>query len=101
MTALLRPGGASLEVRRLPVEGCSFALLWGATMPHGHLTAFFLFEVGDAIDLETVGAQIDVTVSARLAPRPATPPYVQYQQPPLTMDAPRSVWLMSRGFACG
>jgi hypothetical protein len=35
-------------------------------MPHGHLTAFFLFEVGDAIDLEAVGAQIDVTVSARL-----------------------------------
>ena len=56
-------------------------------MPHGHLTAFFLFEVGDAIDLETVGAQIDVTVSARLPPRPATPPYIQYQQPPLTMDA--------------
>ena len=55
-------------------------------MPHGQLTAFFLFEVGDAIDLEAVGAQIDVTVSARLAPRPATPPYVQYQQPPLTMD---------------
>jgi hypothetical protein len=55
-------------------------------MPNGHLTAFFLFEVGDAIDLEAVGAQIDVMVSARLAPRPATPPYVQYQQPPLTMD---------------
>ena len=55
-------------------------------MPRGHLTAFFLFEVGDAIDLSAVSARIDVTVSARLAPRPATPPYIQYQQPPLTMD---------------
>ena len=70
-------------------------------MPRGHLTAFFLFEVGDAIDLSAVSARIDVTVSARLAPRPATPPYIQYQQPPLTMDGAALGRAEVDGFACG
>jgi hypothetical protein len=56
-------------------------------MPNGHVTAFFLFEVGDAIDLAALRAQIDATVASRLATKPATPTYLQYQQPPLTMDA--------------
>ena len=55
-------------------------------MPQAHITAFFLFDVGDAIDLRRVQRQIDATVAARLATKPPTPTYLQYQQPPLTLD---------------
>jgi hypothetical protein len=56
-------------------------------MPRGHVTAFFLFDVGDAIDLSRLAAAIDKTVPTRLAPKPPTPTYLQYQQPPLAFDA--------------
>jgi len=55
-------------------------------MALGHVTAFFLFDVGDSIDLSRVRGQIDTTATARLAPKPATPTYLQYNQPPLTID---------------
>ena len=55
-------------------------------MPRGSITAFFLFDVGDAIDLQRVRADIDATVASRLTTKPAAPPYVQYQQPPLALD---------------
>jgi hypothetical protein len=56
-------------------------------MPRGHLTAFFLFDVGDAIDLLRLAEAIDKTVPTRLATKPATPTYLQYQQAPLAFDA--------------
>lgn len=56
-------------------------------VPHGHVTAFFLFDVGDAVDLTRVAAQIDASVATPLATKPATPTYLQYQQPPLTFDS--------------
>jgi hypothetical protein len=55
-------------------------------VPLGHVTAFFQFEVSDAIDLRRLGSEIDASVAARLTTRPATPTYLQYQQPPLTLD---------------
>jgi hypothetical protein len=55
-------------------------------MPQAHVTAFFLFDVGDAIDLRHVQRLIDATVTARLSTRPPTPTYLQYQQPPVTID---------------
>ena len=55
-------------------------------MPLGHVTAFFLFDVSDAIDLQRLRSEIDASVAARLATKPATPTYLQYQQPPLTLD---------------
>jgi hypothetical protein len=55
-------------------------------MLRGHLTAFFMFDVADAIDLARVRELIDATVATRLSTRPATPTYLQYQQPPLTFD---------------
>lgn len=55
-------------------------------MPGGHVTAFFLFDVADAIDLSVVRARIGDTVPARLKTKPLTPPYIQYQEPPLTLD---------------
>jgi hypothetical protein len=55
-------------------------------MPQAHITAFFLFDIGDAIDLPHVQGQIDTTARARLSTKPPTPTYLQYQQPPLTID---------------
>jgi hypothetical protein len=55
-------------------------------VPRGYITAFFLFDVADAIDLQRVRTEIDATVAARLTTKPAAPPYLQYQQPPLTLD---------------
>jgi hypothetical protein len=42
--------------------------------------------VADAIDIPAVERLIRSTVKARLAPKPTTPPYVQYQQPPIAID---------------
>jgi len=52
----------------------------------GHVTAFFMYDVADAIDLQAVPSLTTHTVAARLAPRPPTPAYVQYKQPPLSID---------------
>ena len=52
----------------------------------GQGTAFFLFDVAEAINLEQVRALIAAASEARLAPKSSTPRYVQYQQPPLTVD---------------
>jgi hypothetical protein len=51
----------------------------------GHITAFFLFDVAEAIDLGGVQRELG-GVKARLAPKPTTPPYVQYRQPPIAID---------------
>jgi hypothetical protein len=51
----------------------------------GHITAFFLFDVAEAIDLSGLQRGLG-GVAARLAPKPTTPPYVQYRQPPITID---------------
>jgi hypothetical protein len=53
----------------------------------GHLTAFYLFDIAEAISLDRIAAIVGQAASpARLSPKPATPPYVQYQQPPLSFD---------------
>ena len=56
-----------------------------ATIRSGHVTAFFLYDVAEAIDLQRVRTLIGGTVTARLSPKPTTPPYVQYQQPPVNV----------------
>jgi hypothetical protein len=56
------------------------------TIRAGHVTAFFLYDVAEVIDLQRVRSLIGGAVSARLNPKPTTPPYVQYQQPPLAID---------------
>ena len=53
---------------------------------HGTVTAFYLFDVGDALDLQQVRTAIGSTVTSRLSTRPATPTHLQYQQPPLALD---------------
>ena len=49
------------------------------------VTAFFLFDVGEAINLDQVRRVIQTTSPSRLASRSAMPAYVQYQQPPLAV----------------
>jgi hypothetical protein len=51
------------------------------------VVAFYLFDVAERTDLKAVPSLIGgPAVSARLAPRPATPAYVQYENPPLSFD---------------
>ena len=53
----------------------------------GHVTAFYLFDIAEAIALDRIAAIVGQAASpAKLSPKPATPPYVQYQQPPLSFD---------------
>ncbi len=51
------------------------------------LVAFYLFDVAETIDLSAVPALVGgPAVAARLAPKPATPAYVQYENPPLSFE---------------
>ena len=54
----------------------------------GQITAFYLFDVAEAVDLAALPRLIGgAPVPARLVPKPATPAYVQYQTPPLSFDS--------------
>lgn len=55
----------------------------------GWLTAIFLYDVAEAIDLAAVNSLIGPTTAARVGPRPPAPPYIQYAHPPITVDAPQ------------
>jgi hypothetical protein len=57
-----------------------------ASIRAGQVVAFFLYDVAEAIDLDRVRGLIGGTVTARLSPKPTTPAYVQYQQPPVAVD---------------
>jgi len=52
----------------------------------GQVTAFFLYDVAEAIDLPAVATLIGPTARVRLTPKTTTPSYVQYQQAPLTIE---------------
>jgi hypothetical protein len=52
----------------------------------GHVTAFFLYDAAEAIDLSKVATLIGGTSRALLTPKTTTPPYVQYEHPPLTVE---------------
>ena len=53
----------------------------------GQIVAFYLFDVAETIDLQAVPPLAGApAVAARLAPKPVTPPYVQYEKPPLSFD---------------
>lgn len=53
----------------------------------GQVVAFYLFDVAETIDLAAVARLMGAeAVPARLAPKPATPAYVQYDKPPLSCD---------------
>jgi hypothetical protein len=52
----------------------------------GQVTALFLYEAAEVIDLPAVARLIAPTAQARLSTKAATPSYVQYREPPLTID---------------
>ena len=54
-------------------------------MPRGHVTALFLFDIADAIDLDAVRRQV-AAAPAALSTKPAAPAYLQYAQPPIVID---------------
>jgi hypothetical protein len=52
----------------------------------GQVTALFLYEAAEVIDLTRVATLIAPAAQARLSPKATTPSYVQYRQPPLAID---------------
>jgi hypothetical protein len=52
----------------------------------GQIVALYLFDVAEAADLQAAASNIGGSVRAKFAPKPATPDYVQYLQPPLLFD---------------
>jgi hypothetical protein len=51
------------------------------------LVLFYLFDVAETVDLQAIPKLIQgPTTAARLAPKPATPAYVQYDKPPVLFD---------------
>lgn len=52
----------------------------------GQIFALYLFDVAEAADLKTAASAMGGGVRAKFAPKPATPAYVQYHQPPLWFE---------------
>ena len=55
-------------------------------MLHGQIVALYLFDIAEAIDLQAAGSAISSSIRATFTPKPATPAYVRYQEPPLQFD---------------
>jgi len=56
-----------------------------AIAPAGHVTFFYAVDVAEAIALSELPGLLGATASAKpLAPRASAPPYLQYQQAPVT-----------------
>ena len=52
----------------------------------GQIALFYLFDVSDTIDLQVISRLIGGATAAKLLPKQATPPYIQYDKPPLSFD---------------
>lgn len=59
-----------------------------SSIQSGLVTAFYLFDIAEEIDLRAVPGLVQVSATAaRLAPKPVTPSYLQYESPqPLLVD---------------
>ena len=64
----------------------------------GHVTAFFLFDAAEVIDLSAAGSLVGGSIRVRLTAKTTTPSYVQYEQPPLTIDGGALGFSESLGF---
>ncbi len=54
----------------------------------GQLCAFYLFDIAESVDLPRLNTLLGGALEpARFAAKPSAPAYVQYQQPPLQIDA--------------
>jgi hypothetical protein len=56
------------------------------TLTSGSVTQFFLYDVAEAIDLSAVRRLIGGAAPARIVPKAPTPPYLQYMNPPISID---------------
>ncbi len=53
----------------------------------GSIHLFYLFDIAEKVELQSIASLIGgPTVPARLAPKQATPAYVQYENPPVSFD---------------
>ena len=52
----------------------------------GQIVLFYLFDVADTIDLQVIQQLIGGATAAKLAPKQATPAYIQYDKPPLSFE---------------
>ena len=52
----------------------------------GSITAFFLYDVAEAIDLAAVTGLVSATVPVLMAPKPQTPSYIAFKPPPISID---------------
>jgi hypothetical protein len=68
---------------------------------HGQIFALYLFDVAEAADLQTAASTIGGSVRSKFAPKPATPAYVQYQQPPLWFEGAAVDFPSIDGFRVG
>src|SRR5687767_9845223 len=57
-----------------------------APVATGTVTKFFLYDVAEAFDLARVRTLVGSAAAVRVAPKPPTPPYVQYRHPPVSID---------------
>jgi hypothetical protein len=68
---------------------------------HGQIFALYLFDVAEATDLQAAATAIEGGVRSKFAPKPATPAYVQYQQPPLWFEGAAVDFPAIDGFRVG
>ena len=58
-----------------------------AQIRSGQIVAFYLFDIAETIDLKSLPGLVGgLTTAARLAPKPPTPAYVQYDNPPVSFE---------------
>ena len=69
-----------------PITGCRLPYNRRMEIRAGTLTALYLFDVSESIDLTGVRDALGAGSEARLAPKTPTPAYVQYQVPPLVIE---------------
>jgi len=56
------------------------------TIASGSITAFFLYDVAETIDLSATARMIGATAPVRMAPKAPTPSYTQYAHPPISVE---------------
>jgi hypothetical protein len=57
-----------------------------AVIQSGRVTAFFLFDVAESFDLPAIDRLIGPTTKRQFASKSTAPSYIQYHQPPLTIE---------------
>ena len=54
----------------------------------GSITAFYLYDVAEAIDLAAVSGLVSATAPVLMAPKPQTPSYIAFKPPPISIEGP-------------